>query len=91
MTQKNPKLHQMVAIQKGVEARVYGERNGSLWESRLQETAVPGGSAFAEFVDAVLDNRPPSATGRQGLDVQLILDAIYKSAKTNREVRIRNA
>ena len=45
--------------------------------------------AYQEFVDAVLAGREPLATGEHGLDVQLILNAIYKSAQTGREVRIR--
>ena len=71
------------------EARAYAERDGSLWELKLQEPTVRTPSAYAEFVDAVLSGRQPLATGRQGLDVQLILDAIYKSAALGREVRIR--
>ena len=70
------------------EARVYGERDGTLWDSKLQETTFPVKSAYEEFVDAVLDDREPLATGQHGLDVQLILDAVYKSGATGREVRI---
>ncbi|KPK80264.1 MAG: dehydrogenase [Phycisphaerae bacterium SM23_33] len=70
------------------EARVYGEQGGTLWESRLQQTTVQTPSAYQEFVDAVLDDRQPLATGQDGLAVQLILDAIYRSARTGREVRI---
>jgi len=70
------------------EARVYGESGGALWERRLQQTTVATPKAYEEFVDAVLDGREPIATGQHGLDVQLILDAIYKSAATGREVRI---
>ena len=40
-------------------------------------------------MDAILSNREPTATGQHGLDVQLILDAIYKSAALGKEVRIR--
>ena len=62
------------------EARVFTESGGTLWESRLQQTAVPTPKPYEEFVDAVLEDREPIATGRHGLDVQLILDAVYKSA-----------
>lgn len=70
------------------EARAYGETGGTIWESRLQETAAPTLSAYAQFVDAILDGKEVPAPGRHGLDVQLILDAIYKSAATGKEIKI---
>jgi predicted dehydrogenase len=73
------------------EARVYREQDGATWEARLQQPTDRVPSAYEEFVDAVLDDREPLATGRQGLDVQLILDAIYKSAAAGREVVIHGA
>lgn len=36
-----------------------------------------------------LDDRGPLAPARHALDVQLILDAIYRSAARGREARIR--
>jgi predicted dehydrogenase len=72
------------------EARAYGERAGAIWETKLQQATVASGPAYQEFVDAVLDGREPLATGRHGLDVQLILDAIYRSAATRKEIRIRH-
>jgi predicted dehydrogenase len=71
------------------EALVYSEKAGTLWESRLQQPLEPSASSYHEFVDAVLEGREPVATGRHGLDVQLILDAIYRSAQTGREVKIK--
>ena len=70
------------------EARIFTENAGALWESRLQQPIVWARSPYEEFVDAVLDGREPPATGRHGLDVQLILDAIYKSSAVGREIRI---
>ena len=40
------------------------------------------------FDKQVLDDREPVATAQQGLDVQFILDAIYTSAATGKEVRL---
>jgi predicted dehydrogenase len=71
------------------EARVFSEAAQALWERRLQQSVAPTPDAYADLVDAVLDDREPVATGRHGLDVQPILDAIYKSARTGREVRTR--
>jgi len=70
------------------EARAYTEEAGALWERKLQQPVGRTPSACGEFVDAVLTGRRPIAPGEHGLDVQLILDAIYKSAATGREVRI---
>ncbi len=71
------------------EARLFTEHDGSLWNSQLQQANVPCPSAYQDFVDACLDGREPLAPAKHALDVQLILDAIYKSAETGREVRIR--
>jgi predicted dehydrogenase len=49
---------------------------------------LPCPSAIEEFVSAVLDGRPSAAPGEHGLAVQLVLDAIYASAATGREVAI---
>jgi predicted dehydrogenase len=70
------------------EARVYTESHGTLWETRLQQTTTPTPSACGEFIDAILENREPSASGQHGLDVQNILDAIYKSSATGKEIKI---
>ena len=70
------------------EARLFTEQGDTLWNSQLQQTLAPCPSAYQEFVDACLDRREPLATGEHGLAVQLILDAIYKSAASGREVRV---
>jgi predicted dehydrogenase len=82
-------VHRNVGEGYDFEARVYSEEHGCLWETRLQQTLDPTPKAYEEFVDACLDDREPLATGQHGLDVQCILDAIYRSAETGREVRIR--
>ena len=82
-------VHRNVGEGYDFEARVFSEQAGTLWTSQLAQTLEPTPSAYEEFVDAVLDKRPPLATGGHGLDVQLVLDAIYKSAATGREIRIR--
>ena len=71
------------------EARAYTEQaGGGLWELRLQQAGFKAPSAYEEFVSAVLEDRQPSATGQHGLDVQAILDGIYKSAATGKEIRM---
>jgi len=82
-------VHRNVGEGYDFEARIYSEEHGTLWETRPQQSVAPTPTAYEEFVDAVLDNREPLATGQHGLDVQLILDGIYKSAAAGKEIRIR--
>ena len=71
------------------EARVYSEEGGSLVETLVKRRLAPAPSAYAEFVDALREGRPPLATAEDGLRVQQVLDAIYKSAALGKEVRIQ--
>jgi len=41
-----------------------------------------------KFADAILHGKTPPATGEQGLTVMRLLDAIYKSARLDREVTL---
>ncbi len=81
-------LHSNVNETYEFEARVFTEHDGALWETKLQQGLAPCPSAYQEFVDACLDGRETIAPGEHGLAVQQVLDAIYKSAATGREVRI---
>ena len=71
------------------EARVYSEEGGSLVETLVKRRLAPAPSPYAEFVDALREGRPPLATAEDGLRVQQVLDAIYKSAALGKEVRIQ--
>jgi predicted dehydrogenase len=42
----------------------------------------------ASFIDVCLGRRDPFATGEQGVAVMKVLDAVYKSGESGREVRI---
>ena len=41
------------------------------------------------FIDCILNDRPCSAPLNHGLQVQVIMEALLKSAQTGREVRVR--
>lgn len=71
--------------------QVYREENGSLTVSDLTFQKAPKAhdAEVAAFVDAVRSNRPVPVPGENALQVQKILDAVYKSARTKKEVRIR--
>ncbi|MHB0859379.1 MAG: Gfo/Idh/MocA family protein [Anaerolineae bacterium] len=45
-------------------------------------------SAIDEFVDAIREDRVPSAPGEQGLEMMRIIDAIYQSAEEGHEIRL---
>ncbi|MCC7494908.1 MAG: Gfo/Idh/MocA family oxidoreductase [Fimbriimonadaceae bacterium] len=66
---------------------IYTEEAGHLYTKKFDGTVSAGPSAYHEFVNSILEQRPPSATGEHGLKVQKILDGIYDSAATGREVR----
>lgn len=70
------------------EARMYSETGGALWSAELKQSLEPTPSPYEEFIDAVREGREPLAPARHGLDIQLILDAVYRSAERGKEVRI---
>lgn len=43
----------------------------------------------AHFVECIIKNKEPIATGEQGLEIMQILDAIYLSAKTGKQIKIK--
>ena len=69
-------------------AFVYTERDGAMWQQKLQQPTCPCPTAGSEFTDAVLDGHATPTTGRDGLAVQIVLDAIYRSAELGKEVKI---
>jgi len=68
-------------------AEIYTEEEGRLFTKTLDWSTVGAPSSYHEFIASILQKRPPLATGEQGVKVMKILDGIYKSAKTGREVR----
>jgi predicted dehydrogenase len=68
-------------------AEIYTEEGGRLFTKALDWSTIGAPSPYHEFVNSILEKRPPLATGDQGLKVMKILDGIYKSASTGREVR----
>ena len=62
---------------------------GDLFTKKLDRRTGPTPSSYCEFVNSILEEREPLATGDQGLKVMKILEGIYRSAATGREVRYR--
>ena len=70
-------------------AEIYTEEQGHLFTKKLDWSTCRVPSAYSEFVSSILEKRPPLATGEQGVKVMKILEGIYRSAKSGREVRYR--
>jgi predicted dehydrogenase len=71
------------------ETTIYLERNGRQYDMKLHHPPGPTlPNQYQHFVDAILHDKPHTATGEEGLAVTELLDAIYRSADTGRPVEI---
>ena len=62
---------------------------GNIFTKKLERRMAPSPSSYHEFVNSILEKRAPAATGEEGLKVMKILEGIYRSAETGREVRYK--
>lgn len=69
------------------EAECFWESEGSHYTQQLDIAEDPKSSTYREFVSSILEQRAPTATADQGIQVQKILEGLYTSAKEGREVR----
>ena len=73
----------------GEKVTLYTEQEGRIVDVEPQFVAVKGFEVqAAKFVDACLGRCEPPATGEQGYIMMKVLDAIYRSGETGREVKI---
>ena len=70
------------------EAEVFVERQGARFDMKLHPPVSGARSAYYHFIDAIVKGRPHLATGEEGLVVMELLDAIYRSARLGRPVRV---
>lgn len=69
--------------------RIYQEKHGTLVNLEPQFPQISGHEAeIVHFVECVRNDREPMATGEEGLEIMRILDAIYLSAETGKEVTL---
>jgi len=70
--------------------RIFGEEDGVLFDYAPQLGDMGNGHARAlqHFTEIVLDGKAPDYVPQQGQDMIKILDAIYESARTGREVQL---
>ena len=68
---------------------MYTEEGESYFTKTLYRRREGASQSYHEFVDSIIEKREPLATGEHGLKVMKILEGIYKSATTGREVRYK--
>lgn len=66
----------------------FTERAGHRLHSRIHPDSRATSNPYQEMVAAIREDRPYLADAEDGLRVQKILDGLYKSARTGREVRL---
>lgn len=64
---------------------IYRRRDGALTEEVVHDPP-PATSVQADFVDAIRTGRDPACSANHGLTTMMILDALYESSRTGREV-----
>ena len=72
------------------EAEIYVEREGSHFDMTLHppRRRAADQNAMYHLIESIVNDRPHTATGEEGLLVMEILDAIYQSAESGQPVRI---
>lgn len=71
------------------EAEMYVEKDGAQYDVKLHPPVEAVRSSYYTFIDVILGKTKPVATGEEGLIVMELLDAIYRSAKTGRPIRVQ--
>ncbi len=69
-------------------AEFYTEENGTLVTQSIDKTLTEEISSFHEFINSIVEKRPPAADGQQGMRLMQVLEAVYQSAALGREVTI---
>jgi predicted dehydrogenase len=74
--------------------KIFTEDAGTLWDRTpygLAEKVQTHFKGIEYFIDAIRENKPVPVPPEEACITQSIIAAIYKSAKTGKEVRIRQA
>ena len=71
---------------------LFEERGGVLMDSkpviRMQEGVYGHGENLRHFADVVLNGAEPGFVPEQGVDMVKLINALYESAATGREIRL---
>jgi predicted dehydrogenase len=68
---------------------VFGTAGDGFVDLSPREPFPPTPSAQSRFAASIVRGEPNAAPGEHGLAAQIVLDALYRSAATGREVRLR--
>lgn len=71
------------------EAEIFLEKDGAHFDMKLHPPLPGTTTPYYHFIDAILNDRPHTATGEEGLLVMEILDALYRSAAEGGPVEIK--
>ncbi len=67
---------------------LYLERNGSMYDMKLDVASAARTTSTAHFIDAIVNDTEHIATGEEGVTVMKLLDAIYTCAETRKPVKV---
>lgn len=70
------------------DAELYVDRDGRQYDMHLHPPVPEAKGAMHHLVDCILEKKPNTATAEEGVTVMKILDAIYKSSKTGKPVKL---
>ena len=68
---------------------IYKEKEGNLIDIKPKVSENLYESSQQHFVDCIMNNKKPMSSCYEALEVQRILDAIYKSAESKKEVKLK--
>lgn len=69
----------------------HATEHGNLVDTELKTMPAKGVTVQQDLVDAILADREPRCSGEHGLLLMRVLDALYRSSREGREVRIDEA
>jgi len=81
-------VHRNVGGTYDFEAQLFVERNGAHYDMKLSAPLPRVETAYYNFIEQLLGNAEPTATGEEGFIVMELLDAVYESARRGEPVRV---
>jgi predicted dehydrogenase len=81
-------LHRNIDEGYKFETSVFGDEKGCFFEKKLKAVNFKIPSAMTHFAESITNNKPHMCTIDEALNVQKIIDGIYKSAETGKAVNI---
>ena len=70
------------------DAEIFIESNGCQYDMKLHPPVPEAKCSMVHFADAILKDKPHTATAEEGLVVMKLLDAIYQSAAKGCPIKI---